>query len=342
MSPSTARLAVLTATVLSLIFFGFAFFAHNRLYDKDLQRARATEARLDANSAQAARDVVKRTVVGVDAADLALTQQPDVRTPEARCLYEQAELDAFTAAKVRGPFDAPPQARSLVAPTKVKGSYAAGSVNLTWDAGAVNQVLASTLARQGGDLRLAFRIYRGLDSQSPELVASVPWGQDNWRDSQMPLGKGRMVYEVWAVLLRETATGEVLVGAERSEPVTVLTPEHFSLTLQGGGSDEVQFAVDVEFPSAQGRVISRARVGEEIRAGDLSTGLVVQSIQLSTEERLTARGRLLFTTDGSLVLDPATRTPRTTQTQVLLPTQHLKVVLASADGETRELDKDLP
>jgi hypothetical protein len=333
--------------LVSLIFFGFAFFAHNRLYDKDLQRARATEARLDANSAQAARDVVKHTVVGVDAADLALTQQPDVRAPEARSFYEQAELDAFTAAKVRGPFDAPPQARSLVAPTKLKGSYALGSVNLTWDAGAVNQVLASTLARQGGDLRLGFRIYRGLDSQSPELVASVPWGQDSWRDSQMPLGKGRMVYEVWAVLLRDTAAGEVLVGAERSEPVTVLTPEHFSLTLQGGGSDEAEFAVDVEFPSAQfpsaqGRVMSRARIGEEIRAGDLSTGLVVQSIELSTEERLSAQRRLLFTTDGSLVLDPATREPRTTQTQVLLPVQHLKVVLASALGETRELDKDLP
>jgi hypothetical protein len=156
-----------------------------------------------------------------------------------------------------------------------------------------------------------------------------------------------MVYEVWAVLLRDTAAGEVLVGAERSEPVTVLTPEHFSLTLQGGGSDEAQFAVDVEFPSAQfpsaqGRVMSRARVGEEIRAGDLTTGLVVQSIELSTEERLSAQRRLLFTTDGTLVLDPATREPRTTQTQVLLPVQHLKVVLASALGETRELDKDLP
>src|SRR5262245_59159644 len=172
---SSARLAVLTATVVSLIFFGFAFFAHNRLYDKDLQRARATEARLDANSTRDPRGAVRRTVVGVDAADLALTQQPDVRAPGARSLYEQAELDAFTAAKVRGPFDAVPQARSLVAPTKLKGSYAAGNVNLTWDAGAVNQVLASTIARQGGDLQIGFRIYRGVGGQPPELVASVPW-----------------------------------------------------------------------------------------------------------------------------------------------------------------------
>jgi hypothetical protein len=132
------------------------------------------------------------------------------------------------------------------------------------------------------------------------------------------------------------------VAAERSEPVTVQTPEHFTLSLLGGGTDEAQFAVDVEFPSAQGRVISRARVGEELLAGDLSTGLVVRSIELSTQEQLTARGRLLFTTDGSLVLDPATREPRTTQTQVLLPVQILKVVLASADGETRQLEKDLP
>jgi hypothetical protein len=341
-SPSSARLAVLTATGVSLIFFGFAFFVHNRLYDKDLQRARATEARLRVDVAKSAQSSVSHGNPGVDAADVALTQQPDVRAPEARTFYEQAELDAFTAAKVRGPFDAIPQARSLVAPTRVTGSYASGAVTVAWDAGAVNQVLASTLARQGSDLRLAFRVYRGLDSQPPELAASVPWGQDSWRDSRLPLGRGRLVYEVWAVLLRETATGEVLVGAERSEPVTVQTPEHFSLALQGGDTDEAQFVVDVDFPSAQGRVISRARKGEEIRAGDLSTGLVVQSIALSSEERLTNQKRLLFTTDGSLVLDPATHEPRTTQTQVLLPVQHLKVVLASADGETRELDKDLP
>ena len=342
MPPASARLAVLTATIVSLIFFGFAFFEHNRLYNKDLQRVRATEARLAARSPRPGAGAPTRPPPGVDAADVALTQQPDVRAPDVRAFYEQAELSAFVAARVRGPFDETPQARSLVPPSHVTANYASGGVTIAWEDGALNQVLGSTLARQGGDLRVAFRVYRGLDSQPPELAETVPWGQSTWRDTRLPLGRGRLVYEVWAVLLRQTPTGDVLVAAERSESVTVLTPEHFTLALQGGGGDEAQFAIDVDFPSAQGRVLARARVGEEVRAGDLATGLVVQSIDVNKEERLATQRRLLFTTDGSLVLDPGTHEPRTTQTQVLLPVQHLKVVLASADGETRQLDLDLP
>jgi len=342
MSTSSARLAVLTATGVSLIFFGFAFFAHNRLYDKDLQRARVTEARLATRTPARGADGAARPGPGVDPADTALTQQPDVRVPDARTFYDQGELDAFVAARVRGPFEDTPQARSLVPPGNVRSAYAAGTVRLDWDPGPVNEVLASTLARQGGDLRLAFRIYRGVDPAPPELVETVPWGQTSWRDAHLPLGKGRLVYEVWAVLLRSSPSGDVLVAAERSEPVTVLTPEHFTLALQGGSAEEAVLAVEVELPSARDRAIARARQGEEIRLGGLSTGLVVQSIALSQEDRLSTQRRLLFTTDGSLVLDPDTHQPRTTETQVLLPRQHLKVVLADRDGGTRLLETDLP
>ena len=98
MSTSSARLAVLTATGVSLIFFGFAFFAHNRLYDKDLQRARVTEARLATRTPARGADGAARPGPGVDPADTALTQQPDVRVPDARTFYDQGELDAFVFA----------------------------------------------------------------------------------------------------------------------------------------------------------------------------------------------------------------------------------------------------
>jgi hypothetical protein len=342
MSPATARLAVLTATWVSLIFFGFALFAHNRLYDKDLQRAMATEARLAARASGLNEGGAGRPAGRLDLAELALAQQPDVREPDARTVYDDGELDAFVAAKVRGPFEENPQARSLVPPGNVRATHATGGVTLDWDPRPVNEALASALARQGSDLRLGFRVYRGQDEAAPVLVQTLPWGTTSWRDTLLPLGRGRLVYEVWAVLVRDGPAGEVLVAAERSEAVTVQTPEHFTLALQGGSAEEAVFAVDVVLASARDQAVATGRVGDELRLGDLSLGLVVQSIAITTEERLATQRRLLFTTDGSLVLDPDTHQPRTTQTQILVPVQRLKVVLTSKDGETRLLETDLP
>jgi hypothetical protein len=339
---NAGRLAVLTAAGGSLIFFGFAFFAHNALHDKDLQRTRSLEARLAARGIVAPGASSGTGSTGPDAVEATLALQPDARVPEARVFFDDGELDAFVAAKVRGPFEAPSRSRSLVPPEQVGAVYGSGAVTLSWEPGALNSVLASTYARQGQDLRVAFHVYRGVGAAPPSLAASVPWGQSSWRDHQLPLGRERLVYEVWAVILQASPRGDVLIAAERSEPVTVLTPEHFTLELLGGDAEEAVFVVDLRLPSAPGRVTSRARIGEELRAGELSTGLVVQAITLTPEERLSTQRRLLFTTDGSLILDPETRQPRTTQTQVLVPARHLSVVLATSDGQSRELGTDLP
>lgn len=336
------RRAVLTAAWLSLIFFGFAFFAHKRLHDKDLQRTRGLARRLEAH-AEVAHGVGLSAAQGpVDAMLAELAQPVDAREPEARAFYDDGELEAYVAARLRGPFEQPAQARSLTAPGNLRGRYAAGAVTLAWDPGAMNTVLASTLARQGTDLSVAFRIYRASAAADPEWIASLPWGETSWEDHALPLAASRLSYEVWAVLLRHGPLGEVLVAAERSEPVTVLSPEHFTLDLQGGDADEALFTVAVELPAARDRVLARAGVGQEIRAGELATGLVVQSIQISKDDRLSTQRRLLFTSDGSLVLDPETHQPRTTQTQVLLPVRRLSVVLADAAGTRRELAADLP
>lgn len=341
-APFASRRAVLTATCLSLIFFGFAFFAHNRLYDKDLQRTRDLARRLELHVEAPSVGALSSAAGRVDAMLAALAQPVDAREPEARAFYDDGELEAYVAARLRGPFDQPAQARSLTAPGNLRARYAAGAVTLEWEPGAMNAVLASTLARQGTDLSVAFRVYRAHAAADPEWRANLPWGETSWKDLALPLAASRLSYEVWAVLLRHGPLGEVLVAAERSEPVTVQTPEHFTLDLQGGDADEALFTVLVELPVASGRVSARARIGQEVRAGELATGLVVQSIQLQTDDRLTTQRRLLFTSDGSLVLDPETHLPRTTQTQVLLPVRRLSVVLADAAGALRELAVDLP
>ncbi len=272
----------------------------------------------------------------------ALLQTADARTVGGEVLYDDAELKAFVAARLRGAVETAPEARSLAPPHEVRGEYARGAVTVTWDPGPVNRVLATTLSGQDDGLRLAFRIYRSVDRGPPELATTVPFGATSWRDGQLPLARSLLSYEVWTVLHRGAPPGEVLVGAERSEAVTVESPEHFTLDLVGGGPESATFAVQVDLPAAASRATITVKPGQALSVGERSTGLVLQSITQSQEERLTTQRRLLLTSDGSLVLDPTTNEPRTTQTQVLLPVTRLTASLIGPDGAARTLVADLP
>lgn len=343
MDSRSARILVLTGTGLSFIVCALSLFVHNRLYGKDLERARQVELALRTSLGSAATPVTAQASDALhDVVDGTLAQQPAVRIVDGSSLYDDAELKAFVAARVRGAFETAPEARSLTPPGAVRSEYQLGVVNVSWDPGPVNRVLATTLAGQGSDMKLAFRIYRGQNLAPPELQATVPFGVASWHDNQLPLGKGKLTYEVWTVLLRNGAAGEVLVGAERSEMVTVETPEHFTLSLQDGGPEYAVFEVQVDLPAAAGRATITVHPGQPLNVGDRPTGLVLQSIMPSQEERLTTQRRLVLTSDGSLVLDPTTHEPRTTQTQVLLPVTRWTAMLLGQDGETRTLVKDLP
>jgi hypothetical protein len=76
--------------------------------------------------------------------------------------------------------------------------------------------------------------------------------------------------------------------------------------------------------------------------GTEPTGLTLEALESTAEDKLTTQQRLVLTTDGSLVLDPLTNEPRTTQTQVLVPVTRLTATLVARDGERRVLDVDLP
>jgi hypothetical protein len=343
MEPRSARILVLTGCWLSLIFLALALFVHNRLYDRDLERIAALEeavVTLFESGAQPPSDAP--VPIGFDAIQMALAEQAAIDAFDAAGLYDAAELKAFVAASLRKPFDAAPEARSLVPPSQVLADYGSGVVSLGWDSGSVNRILAATLVAQDAALRLGFRIYRSIDGNAPELIETVPFGVETWRDNHLPLAATRLGYEVWAVLLRSGPGGEVLVGAERSEMVTVATPEHFRLSLVGGNAEEAVLEVEVELPSAAGIATVTVQPGEALTVGGHPTGLVLQSIDQTREERLGTRRRILLTSDGSLILDPTTHEPRTTQTQVLVPVTRLVATLVRKDGEARTLDVDLP
>ncbi len=277
-----------------------------------------------------------------DAAEWALAQQPQVVGTLARAVFDVSELQDFEARRVRSPFETPSRSTGLVSPDALEAGYGLGVVTLTWNPGPMNRVRAAALEREGSDLRVGQRIYRAIDGAELTLMATLPLSEVLWRDVQLPLAASRMGYQVWAVLLRHDGSEDVLVDAERSDLVTVATPEHFSLSLVRATGDQAVFLIQVNLPNAVGDRQVTARIGEEVRTGSTTTGLTLKALQTRQEDALTTQQRLLLTTDGSLVLDPETHEPRTTQTQVLKPVTRLVATLATRDGAVRTLNVDLP
>jgi len=337
------RILVLTGLAASLIVSAFAFFVHNRLYSNDLRRTAAAESALERRLGEALRPAdPSEHRAAVDAAEVALSQQPPVVGTLAAAVYDAAELKSFETLRVRGPFVEQARSKALVSPGDLVAEVAEDGVTLGWNPGAVNRMHAAALDQEGSDLRLAQRVYRSRDGGEFQELASLPFADETWRDTQMPLASTRLAYQVWVVLLRHDSSGDVLVDAERSEEVTVVSPEHFTVSLTGGGDGQAVFLIQVNLPHAAGDRPVTARVGEELRVGESSTGLTLRSLDTTTQDALITQRRLLLTTDGSLVLDPESHEPRTTQTQVLKPVKRLVATLATRDGAVRTLQVDLP
>ena len=337
-----ADAAVLTAAGLSLIVFALAFFVHNRLYRNDLEQARQLERALHSQLRTPSEAERAAGTQALDALIVALAQQPSAVEADPASFYDEPEWRAFGTARARGALDEPAVAHTVVAPRNVKAEYFAGVVTVAWEAGSANRVLSAALAGQDDGLRLASRIYRSQDLSPPELRQTLPFGVTSWKDRDLPLAQSRLDYEVWTVLLRDGPAGEVLVGADRGEKVTVIGPEHFTLKLVGGSPEQAVFDVSIVLPASAGVVPASARPGEPLLAAGQPTGLTLESLGTSTVDSLTTERRLLLTTDGSLVLDPTSLEPRTTETQVIVPVTRLTATLLDSQGGRRVLEVDLP
>lgn len=347
-----AAAAVLTALALSLIVCALALYAHNQLYSNNLERAQALEEtlrrQLDAPPSDHGSEPARG---GGDVLELALAKQPAVLSERDRRLLDQqvplytdTERRAFVTARVKGDLDDPTETLQPTAPHSVRAEYGDGAVTLAWESGHVNRVLSAALAGREDGLRLAFRIWRRDEWGEMEPLVTVPFGVTLWKDRSLPVARTTLYYEVWTVLLRADPSGsETLVSAERSDLVTLSSPEHFTLELIGGDEVRADFLAVVGNPETPvASVTVSAMVGDPIAIGELSTGLALQSIEMTTVDVLTTREHLSLTSDGAVVIDPATNEPRTTQTQVLIPGRRMKTVLVHQDGETRTLEAELP
>lgn len=274
-----------------------------------------------------------------DSFEDALTTPAGSLPVDALPFYDESERAAFSRSRwvgdppsgLRGPVLAPPYG--------VDARYEAGAVTLRWEADPATRALARELPR---DQRLAVHIYRSdaLDAAEARLLAELSWEERRYRDADLPLGGTLLAYQVWAVVV--DPNGRPL-AAEGGDLVSLAVPERFRLALVDGDTEGARIRVEV---GPQGLAVSAATVtvglGEALVFDGRPTGLVLQRLEEVTEERLLTRRRMAFRSDGSLVLDPVTRTPRTHQTQVLVPATRLVATLTDSTGAPRTLELDLP
>ena len=266
-----------------------------------------------------------------------LLDRPASVALDALPFYDEAERAAFARSRWVGD---PPSGRRgplLAAPYGIRTLYDASAVSVHWENDPATRALESELP---AGQRLAFHVYRSDGLGEPRLLAELDGSARLVRDTDLPLGRTRLAYQVWAVVLGSDGRP---VAAEAGDLVSLEVPERFRIALAGGDTEACRIRVDV---GPVGHEVSsdelRLEPGGALVVDGRPTGLVLQKLERVDSEALETRRRLAFRSDGSLVLDPDSQSPRTSETQVLVPVTRLVATLTDSTGATRTLELDLP
>jgi len=302
-----------------------------------LDRVDAVEANLEARLSAPARPR-QDALVDPTEFDRLLSLAPDGRPVDALPFYEEHERAAFARARWQTAVPEDTDAE-LAAPMEIQAFYSAGGVALSWEHAASTRALAGRMPEHH---RLAVRIYRGVGEMPPELLATVPLETARYRDALMPLLGGELRYELWSA--PSSPASSTLVSVKTADPVTVTVPDHFRLMLLDGTTERARFRVEL---GPAGAPLATETVelglGESLTAAGRPTGLVLESLELKSEERMQDRQRMVFGPGGSLVLDARSGEPRSTTSTVLVPVERLIATLRGRDAESsRTLETDLP
>ena len=334
----SGRFLVLTGIGLSIIVFAFALLVHNHLLNKDLEQAnrlmRDVRRGLDeALPHPAPRGASQDT----DRFESALMLMPETTPVDALPFYDEGERASFARSRWAGETPSDGSEASLRPPFAVDAFHEAGIVLLRWEADPATLALEEALPEGQS---LGWRIYRRLNLGDFENVASAPFGDRRWRDSDFPVAHSRVEYQVSAVVIDDE---DSLIAAEPSRLVSIELPERFAIDLIEGDEHSALFRIRVGTSTQPlNQAALRVTPGQSVTIPGLDTGLLLNSLQIRDDERLTSRIRFDFRADGSLVLDPATDTPRTSETQVLVSARRLIATLSDPLGVPRTLELDLP
>ena len=330
-----ARLLALVGPVLAGALAVGGALALNDLGERERQRAQQLDQQVAALLDGPA--IPRAGQPPVDPFERGLGVSPGSLPVDALPFYDEAERAAFARSRwvgdppsgLRGPVLAPPYG--------VAATYEAGAVTVLWESDPATRALAADLPL---DQRLAVHVYRSLGRGEPLLLAELPLSERRYRDGDLPLEAADLVYQVWAVVLG--SQGRPL-AAEGGDLVSLGIPERFRIALIDGDTERARIRIDV---GPSGLDVSSTVVhvgpGEALVAEGRSTGLVLSSLEQVSGEQLQTRRRMAFRSDGSLVLDPDTQTPRSFETQVLVSVTRLVATLSDSSGAPRTLELDIP
>ncbi|RKY22018.1 MAG: hypothetical protein DRQ55_02405 [Planctomycetota bacterium] len=336
-SPSSARALVLTGPGLSLIVFALLALALNRLHNNDLERSRRLGSEvarsLEAAPAEGRFEHTSPSTTFEDA----LLEMPHAVLVDALPFYDESERAEFARSRWVGDPPSGQRGPLLAPPYGMAARYEAGAVSIHWACDPATLALVDELP---AGQRLAFHVDRIEPGSPGRRVAELKADARVARDADLPLGQTLVGYQVWAVILN--ADGQP-VAAEAGDLVSLTVPERFRLALIAGDVDAARIRVEI---GPEGRPVSARELdlepGAALIVDGRPTGLTLQTLEVVPNERLETRRRLAFRSDGTLVLDPNTRTPRTSETQVLVPVTRLVATLTDSTGAPRTLELDLP
>ena len=312
-----------------------SFTVPDLLLAEPLQRADSLEATLRGRLAAKA-PAPTPSITSPEDFERLLALPPSRRPLDALPLYDEAERASFARAHWRSADTEGTEPR-LAPPLVGSTFYEAGGVNLNWEHELETRLLAEELPRRH---LLGVRVYRSEGAGPPQLMATLPLEQTRYRDTSMPLLETELRYELWSVLL--AGVEGALVSAAPADPVTLPVPDHFTMRLLDGDEERARVLLGLgrQDPPVATETVELA-VGEELLVTGRPTGLRLISLEIRSEERMQQRERLLFASDGSLVLDPLSGAPRRTGAAVLVPVEHLVATLRHLTGSQRTLETDL-
>lgn len=253
--------------------------------------------------------------------------------------YELAEIDRFFVEKIREKGSA----FSIHPPRNLYGVPVSDGIKLTWSRNPLNDETVQKLARNPL-LRLHYKIYRWLKGGQPKVVAVTPSKQDEFLDTGVGPARQEYYYCVLLALESTTITNKIITASEKSDVISVVSSDRFSIRVTGSQEDSVFLSVTIterlmpyteSFQVRIGDVIGGPREIPGVGTLDFSTGLTLKEINKSARDHTVTVRVPDFNSDGSIKIDSSTMEPVYRESMEIRPVEVIAIECEDQNGRIR-------
>jgi len=254
--------------------------------------------------------------------------------------YELAEIDRFFVEKIRERGSA----FSIHPPRNLYGVPVSDGIKLTWSRNPLNDETIQKLARNPL-LRLHYKIYRWLKGGQPKVVAVTPSGQEEFLDTGVGPARQEYYYCVLFALESTTITNKIITASEKSDVISVVSSDRFSIRVTGSQGDSVFLSVTIterlmsyteSFQVRVGGMIGGPREIPGLGTLDFTTGLTLKEIVREEKAHSVTVRVPDFNSDGSVKIDSSTLEPVFRESTEIQPVQVISIDCEDQNGRNRK------